>query len=65
VGRPGPGLSGLVDSVESPRMSVGTGLVVYGAKQVAMGGGFGAGGRKSPAVDKVFGPVKRWLQDFF
>jgi cell division protein FtsA len=65
VGRPGPGLSGLVDSVESPRMSVSTGLVVYGAKQVAMGGGFGAGGRKSPAVDKVFGPVKRWLQDFF
>ncbi len=65
VGKPGHGLTGLVDSVESPRMSVGTGLVAYGARQVQMSGGFGAGGRKSPAVEKVFGPVKRWLQDFF
>jgi len=65
VGKPGLGLSGLVDSVESPRMSVATGLVAYGARQVMMSGGFGAGGRKSPAVEKVFGPVKRWLQDFF
>jgi len=65
VGMPGQGLSGLVDSVESPRMSVATGLALYGARQVMLGGGFGAGGKKSPAVEKVFGPVKRWLQDFF
>ncbi len=65
VGMPGQDLRGLVDSVETPRMSVATGLVLYGARQVVMGGGFGAGGRKSPAVDKVLGPVKRWLQDFF
>lgn len=65
VGQPGSGLTGLVDSVESPRMSVGTGLVVYGARQVVLGSGFGAGGRRAPAVDKVLGPVKRWLQDFF
>lgn len=65
VGMPGHGLSGLADSVESPRMAVSTGLVMYGARQVLLGGGFGAGGRKSPAVEKVLGPVKRWLQDFF
>lgn len=65
VGMPGAGLSGLADSVESPKMAVATGLVMYGARQVLLGGGFGAGGRKSPAVEKVFGPVKRWLQDFF
>lgn len=65
VGMPGQGLSGLADSVESPRMAVSTGLVMYGARQVLLGGGFGAGGRKSPAVEKVLGPVKRWLQDFF
>jgi cell division protein FtsA len=65
AGRPGAGLSGLADSVESPQMAVATGLVMYGARQVLLGGGFGAGGKKSPAVDKVLGPVKRWLQDFF
>lgn len=65
VGHPGAGLSGLADSVESSQMAVATGLVMYGARQVLLGGGFGAGGKKSPAVDKVLGPVKRWLQDFF
>ena len=34
-------------------------------RQVAMTGGFGTGTRKSPAVEKVLAPVKRWLQDFF
>ena len=65
VGTPGAQLSGLADSVESPRFSVATGLALWGARQVALEGGFGSGGRKSPAVEKVFGPVKRWLQDFF
>lgn len=64
VGIPGEGLTGLVDSVETPRMSVPVGLLLYGAKQVTATGGFAAG-RRSPAVDKVLGPVKRWLQDFF
>jgi cell division protein FtsA len=64
VGIPGEGLTGLVDSVETPRMAVPVGLLLYGAKQVTATGGFGAG-RRSPAVDKVLGPVKRWLQDFF
>jgi cell division protein FtsA len=64
VGKPGQGLSGLTDSVESPRMAVTAGLLLYGAKESMTGGGFGPGLR-SPAVEKVFGPVRRWLQDFF
>ena len=48
-----------------PRMAVPAGLVLYGARQVAISGGFGTGARKSPAVEKVLAPVKRWLQDFF
>lgn len=64
VGIPGEGLTGLVDSVETPRMAVPVGLLLYGAKQVTATGGFAAS-RRSPAVDKVLGPVKRWLQDFF
>ena len=65
VGRPADGLTGLVDAVDSPRMAVVVGLMRYGAKQVLQTGGFGAVGRRSPTVEKVFGPVKRWLQDFF
>ncbi len=64
VGKPGQGLSGLTDSVESPRMAVPSGLLLYGAKEAMAGGGF-LPGRRSPAVEKVFGPVKQWLQDFF
>ncbi len=65
LGAPGPGLSGLADSVESPRMAVPAGLMLYGARQIGLGTGFGSGRSRSPAVDKVLGPVKRWLQDFF
>ena len=65
LGAPGEGLSGLVDSVESPRMAVPAGLVLYGARQITLGSGFGSGKSRSPAVEKVLGPVKRWLQDFF
>jgi len=64
VGRPGQGLSGLADSVESPRMAVPAGLLLYGARQSALSG-FGTGGRRSQSMEKVLGPVKRWLQDFF
>lgn len=65
VAMPGPGLSGLTDRVASPRMTVPVGLLLYGAKQALQTGGFGAVARRSPAVDKVIGPVKKWLQDFF
>ena len=65
TGVPGERLRGLADSVESPAMAVPAGLVLYGARQVSASNGFG-GGRRSPlAVDKYFGPVKKWLQDFF
>ena len=65
VGTPGQGLRGLADSVESPRMVVPAGLVLYGARQLALGASFGMGGRRTASVEKVLGPVKRWLQDFF
>ncbi len=65
VGMPGQSLTGLADSVESPRLAVPAGLVLYGARQVAQGSAFGSGGRKSQSVEKYLGPVKRWLQDFF
>lgn len=64
LGAPGTGLTGLVDSVESPRMAVPAGLVLYGARQIAQGSSFSSQ-RRSPAVEKVLAPVKRWLQDFF
>jgi cell division protein FtsA len=64
-GVPGQKLRGLADSVESPRMAVAAGLALYGARQIALGSGFGSGARRTPAVERVFGPVKRWLQDFF
>jgi cell division protein FtsA len=64
VGRPGQGLGGLADSVESPRSAVLAGLVLYGARQAGQSG-FGTGGRRSQSMEKVLGPVKRWLQDFF
>lgn len=65
LGVPAAGLRGLVDRVTFTACAVPVGLALYGARQVAFGGGFGAGGRNSPAVEKVLGPVKRWLQDFF
>jgi cell division protein FtsA len=65
VGIPGARLSGLADSVESPRMTMAAGLVLHGAYQVALSGFSGVGGLRSPAVEKWLGPVKRWLQDFF
>lgn len=65
IGYPANGLRGLVDQVGAPGFAVPVGLALYGARQVAQGGGFGAGGKTSPAVERVLGPVKRWLQDFF
>jgi cell division protein FtsA len=65
VGVPEPGLAGLVDRVQTPRAAVVSGLLLYGAKQMLQTGGFGTVARRSPSVDRVIGPVKRWLQDFF
>ncbi len=65
VATPGAETRGLADRVSGPGSAVLVGLAWYGARQVMMGGGFGVGGRRSPAMEKVFGPVRRWLQDFF
>lgn len=65
VGVPAAGLRGLVDRVATPGFAVPVGLALWGARQVATGAGFGAAGKSSPAVERVLGPVKRWLQDFF
>jgi cell division protein FtsA len=63
AGHPELGISGLVDSVQAPRYAVPVGLVLYAARKSAQGVAPGVlfGG----ARDKLFGPLKRWLQDFF
>jgi cell division protein FtsA len=65
VGKPGEGLTGLTDSVESPQAAVVAGLALYGTRQLAQGAAFGAGRRRSQAVEKWVMPVRQWLQDFF
>jgi cell division protein FtsA len=60
TGEPGLGISGLVDSVQAPRYAVSVGLALYGTHRMVRRGHEGG-----PTVDKFFGPVKRWLQDFF
>jgi cell division protein FtsA len=63
-GHPELGISGLVDSVQAPRYAVPVGLVLYAARKYAQGG-------SAPSVlfgarpEKLFAPLKRWLQDFF
>jgi cell division protein FtsA len=59
-GEPGQNISGLVDHVQTPRFAVPVGLALYGTRQLV--GGKPDGGQ---AVDRLLGPVKRWLQDFF
>lgn len=63
TGVPGDGLTGLADSLASPRMAVPAGLVFYGARQELLQGG--GAGRRAPMVEKLLTPVKRWFQDFF
>ncbi|HKW40666.1 MAG TPA: cell division protein FtsA [Gemmatimonadales bacterium] len=67
AGMPEQGISGLVDSVQAPRYAVPVGLVLYAARRLAHGGGSAGAGQlvKSAGVEKLFGPLKRWLQDFF
>ena len=65
AGTPELGLAGLVDSVQAPRYAVPVGLVLYAARQVAQGAVPGGLLVRSAGVEKLFGPFKRWLQDFF
>ena len=64
AGQPEQGISGLIDSVQAPRYAVPVGLVLYAARKQAQGG-------SAPSVlfgahpEKLFAPLKRWLQDFF
>jgi cell division protein FtsA len=64
AGHPELGISGLVDSVQAPRYAVPVGLVLYAARKSA-GGGSAPGVLFGGAPEKLFGPLKRWLQDFF
>ncbi len=59
-GIPERGIKGLVDSVQAPRYAVPVGLALYGAQQRVLGSGYSGAG-----VNRLFGPVKRWLQEFF
>jgi cell division protein FtsA len=60
VGMPHQGISGLVDSVQAPRFAVSTGLLLYAAREILE-----REGATESGVGRLFGPVKRWLQDFF
>jgi len=65
VGAPGSSLTGLTDSVDAPRFSTVTGLALYGAHRVALGGESRRPGIGAPGVDKLIERVRVWLQDFF
>lgn len=60
VGTPEQGIGGLIDSVQSPRYAVPVGLALWAARERVLGAHDGG-----VAVGRIFGPVKRWLQDFF
>jgi cell division protein FtsA len=66
VGLPAGRLSGLRELVDEPRFTTVTGLALFGAHRIALGGA--AVRRAGPAaggVDKLARRVKEWLQDFF
>lgn len=58
-GIPERDIKGLVDSVQAPRYAVPVGLALYGVGRSAGESGV------DTTVDKMLGPVKRWLQEFF
>ena len=60
AGMPDTGFTGLLDNVQAPRYAVSAGLAYYAAGQVLRQKAVAESG-----VEKVLGPVKRWLQDFF
>jgi cell division protein FtsA len=59
-GVPERDIKGLVDSVQAPRYAVPVGLALYGVRSRAQADTAG-----DTAVDRMLGPVKRWLQEFF
>lgn len=67
IGTPTRKISGLVDSVASPRYAVASGLVLYAAREAIRGGersvygGQGFVGR----IRQLWDRVKRWFDDFF
>ena len=66
TGVPSENLTGLLDSVESPRFATAVGLALYGANRVALGGVTAA--RRLPigkGMEGIAAKVKFWLQDFF
>src|SRR5713101_3322492 len=74
AGTPEQGITGLVDSVQAPRYAVPAGLVLYAARKLAHGGAVPSGGGRvrggsglaqGAGMGRLFGPLKRWLQDFF
>jgi len=65
AGTPELGISGLVDSVQAPRYAVPVGLVLYAARKAALGASSSAASLGTVGIDKLLGPMKRWLQDFF
>ena len=65
AGAPELGISGLVDSVQAPRYAVPVGLVLYAARRLMQGAAGHAASAGDGGVEKVLGPLKRWLQDFF
>lgn len=66
VGLPAGRLSGLRELVDEPRYATVTGLALYGAHRVALGGAtVRRAGLSGTSVDKLAQRVKDWLQDFF
>jgi cell division protein FtsA len=65
AGAPELGISGLVDSVQAPRYAVPVGLVLYAARRLMQGTAAHAASTGDGGVERVLGPLKRWLQDFF
>ena len=66
VGLPSGRLSGLRELVDEPRFATVTGLALYGAHRVALGGVVvRRAGLSGTSVDKLAQRVKVWLQDFF
>ncbi len=65
IGQPGRMLVGsLTDAVEQPRFSTATGLALYGMIEETKGAAPGGSGA-ALNMDRMFGSVRRWLNDFF
>jgi cell division protein FtsA len=69
VGRPLDAVGGLREALDTPREATVSGLTLYGASRLAIGGAVAAAPRRvargGPGVDRWAQRVKLWLQDFF